>query len=207
MSAATAFAQAKPIASGDILTYNNMNATQVGRQPITFVSEGQSTNSVTIDASGNRTYKNVRSKGNYTLDKLFTRIASNGKGRPAEEVFQSLQKEQLEPGMNWKTTVKRPTGQCGYVTYDYDVSTAKGPDLIIQIDTKDTTIPTIQVEFKASPSGGVCGQWTQVKKMLISPELWEIVSEEFVSDQRGVLQEGYKFVITSVKTLANQQAK
>jgi hypothetical protein len=197
-----AFGQARPISTGDMLTFKIIQATGVGK------FDGSETivmRRTEIDNDGTRKYFNENGASS-VFDKYFAMTQTVQGARIASEAqFPYLPKEmqtKLEPGSNWVVRFSDYNKGCqSNVNYIFDAVASVGPERQVEIDGVMTTVPTIAIDYKATPVAmPTCPKWTMNYKVYYAPSLGELV-EIFYENYRGAdFKEGNTRKLLSVKT-------
>jgi len=204
------FGQVKPLATGDIITRTSLVAQQIGNGPVTFAPKESITLEVLIEDNGDRKFFESQGFGKpvyYANDKFFTDIIWRDKRIPQNLRFVRFPPGgKLEPSMQWDVPPYY-TKSCGSTkaasVLNYKATSENGPDVIITIDGKDTTVTTIRIFYEGwLPTCNPGFTWKKTHEVLYSPELNELISTKVVEWYMATMfmEGGGGWAITSIKT-------
>ena len=196
------FAQAQTseqVKSDDVLKFRIVQLVSVG-QSFSDGAESSDSASVKIDqTTGERTYTTAKEGVVLRKNNLFGTLQRNKYLFAADEI-DNLFRTTASVGEKWKEVVYFNSNRCGRVKNDYEVSITQGPDVVVKIKGVPVALKTIQVAREGMwyAAGRCGGSGTKYLKVLFSPELNEIVHDEYRTYDRGILSVGEKKILESI---------
>ena len=180
------FGQVTPVGTGNVLTYDVFNVSRpLFSSDYTFKqNRDPRVLKLTIEETGDRKYEYLNGKPFTFYDKFFTVTSTFGKVVEVSERYPLLPKDQkVTVGMQWDFSRKNNTGNCGWWEVTYHAEVKEERNTSININGKDVLIKTLLIEYKGEAKLDRCTPHTQERYVLYSPELNEIVKDQWLDFQ------------------------
>lgn len=207
------FGQVTPVGTGNILTYDVFNVSRpLFSSDYTFKqNRDPRVLKLTIEETGDRKYEYLNGRPFTVKDKSFTYTSIRGNVVEMSERFQILPKDQkVVVGMQWDFSLKSQynNGNCGGWNVTYHATAKDGPDISINIDGKDVSVKTISIEYRGEIKHDRCTPFNRERSVVYSPELNEIVKDQWLDFQPGSKlpdNDGWKWELKSISTSQAQK--
>lgn len=137
----------RPISSGDIVTRQYYNPTQLGSEPIEFPKKGSGSYKMQIEENGDRKFLDPEDDSLVFINnKDYVTVFTKGKPIPEDYRFVRLPiGVPLRPGMEWDVpTYQLNTWEEGNVSAKSSI----GPTIHVQLDDIKTPIDTILINYE-----------------------------------------------------------
>lgn len=192
------FAQVAPVKSGDVLKLKIVPLVAAG-QVFTEGAAASDTASVQIDtATGERTYTTAKNKAVVRKNNFFGTLQWNRYVYKADEIGNILPPK-ITIGEKWKEVVWFNSSRCGRGKNEYEVTVSQGQDVVVNIKGVPTSLKTFQIIREGTWFFGNCGgSGKKTLKVLFSPELNEIVHDEYKIYDKGFADLGEITTLDSI---------
>ena len=194
-----AFAQGvEPIKTDSILNLKIVQLATVGQD---FADGAASSASVSLkidQMTGDRIYTTAKNGLVLRKNKSFGTVQRNRYVFAGDEVGDVLPAN-FAVGEKWKEVAYYKSNRCGRVKHEFDASITQGPDVAVNIKGAPVTLKTLQIVREGTWYAPNCGgSGKKHLKVLFSPELNEIVHDEFRVYYRGIAYAGEKMILESI---------